>query len=129
MIVVAVALADNSGQVLLQRRPAGRSMAGLWEFPGGKVEAGEVPEAALVRELNEELGIDVDVKSLTPISFASAAVDDRHMLLLLYLCRSWSGEPRPLDSDGLRWLHPVQMEPALMPPADRPLVGLLQLLL
>src|SRR5690242_20130668 len=103
MIVVAAALADEAGRVLLQQRAPGRAMAGLWEFPGGKVDAGELPEAALVRELGEELGIAVAAADLVPAAFASAPLGDRHMLLLLYLCRHWQGEPRPLDASALRW--------------------------
>lgn len=129
MIVVAAALADESGRVLLQQRRPGRSMAGLWEFPGGKVEAGELPEAALTRELAEELGIAVAPADLVPACFASAAVDERHMLLLLYLCRRWQGTPAPLDASALAWLRPGEMDPEEMPPADRPLIGLLSALL
>jgi len=129
MTVVAVALLDRSGRVLLQRRAPGRAMAGLWEFPGGKVEPGELPEAALVRELKEELGIDVEEESLSPACFGSAPVGDRHMILLVYLCRIWSGEPQPLDASALRWLRPAEMVAAEMPPADAPLIGLLERLL
>ena len=129
MTVVAVALLDRSGRVLLQRRAPGRAMAGLWEFPGGKVEPGELPEAALVRELKEELGIDVEEASLSPACFGSAPVGDRHMILLVYLCRIWSGEPQPLDASALRWLRPAEMVAAEMPPADAPLIGLLERLL
>ena len=125
MTVVAAALVDESGRVLLQRRAPGRAMAGLWEFPGGKVEPDELPEAALVRELGEELGIQVEPDALAPACFASAPVAGRHMILLLYLCRSWRGEPRPLDASALKWLSPAAMDPGEMPPADRPLVELL----
>jgi 8-oxo-dGTP diphosphatase len=123
MTVVAAALCGADGRILLQRRAPGRAMAGLWEFPGGKVEAGEGPEAALVRELAEELGIEVSPLHLEPACFASAPLGDRHMILLLFLCRRWKGEPRPLDAAELRWLRPSEMEPDEMPPADRPLVG------
>ena len=129
MIVVAAALADEAGRVLLQQRAPGRAMAGLWEFPGGKVDAGELPEAALVRELGEELGIAVAAADLVPAAFASAPLGDRHMLLLLYLCRHWQGEPRPLDASGLRWEAPAAMRGLAMPPADAPLVDLLELLI
>ena len=129
MTVVAVALVDGAGRVLLQQRAPGRSMAGLWEFPGGKVEAGERPEAALVRELKEELGIDVDARRLTPATFASADVAGRHLLLLLYVCREWHGEPRALDAVALQWLRPVEMRGLPMPPADLPLIGLLEALI
>jgi 8-oxo-dGTP diphosphatase len=125
MTVVAAALIDAEGRVLLQQRAPGRAMAGLWEFPGGKVEPGELPEAALVRELDEELGIATDEAALEPACFASAPVGGRHMILLLYLCRAWRGEPRPLDASALKWLTPAQMAPAEMPPADQPLIALL----
>lgn len=129
MTVVAVALVDAQGRVLLQQRSPHRAMAGLWEFPGGKVEDGERPEAALVRELKEELGIETDAACVAPATFASADVGDRHMLLLLYICRKWRGEPQPLDSAGLQWLRPNQMFALDMPPADRPLIGLLDALI
>src|SRR4051812_37324404 len=129
LIVVAAALADGEGRILLQQRAPGRAMAGLWEFPGGKVEEGERPEAALARELEEELGIQVDAGSLTPAAFASADNEGRHMLLLLYLCREWSGEPRALDAAALRWLRPAEMEALPMPPADGPLIPLLDRLI
>lgn len=125
MTVVAAALVDGDGRVLLQQRAADRSMAGLWEFPGGKVETGEIPEAALARELEEELGIAVHAADLEPAAFASAFVGPCHMTLLLYLCRRWLGEPRPLDASALAWLRPAEMRPAEMPPADGPLIGLL----
>jgi 8-oxo-dGTP diphosphatase len=123
--VVAAALADADGRVLLQRRSPGRAMAGLWEFPGGKVEPDERPEAALVRELEEELGIEVDVDALSPAAFASADNAGRHMILLLYLCREWAGEPRPLDAAELAWVFPADMAALPMPPADEPLIPLL----
>ena len=129
MIVVAAALVDDNGRVLLQQRAPGRAMAGLWEFPGGKVEEGELPETALARELREELGIEVDAGQLAPACFASAPVGERHMILLLYLCRSWRGEPRPLDASALRWARPEDMRALAMPPADTPLIGLLEALL
>jgi 8-oxo-dGTP diphosphatase len=126
---VAAALVDSDRRILLQRRAPGRAMAGLWEFPGGKVEEGERPEDALVRELEEELGIAVDPAALTPAAFASADNAGRHMLLLLYLCRDWRGEPRPLDASALRWLRPADMSALPMPPADEPLIPLLDRLL
>ena len=129
MMVVAAALVDAEGQVLLQQRAPGRSMAGLWEFPGGKAEIGETPETALIRELHEELGIRVEEAWLTPACFASAPNGAAHMLLLLYLCRKWVGEPRPLDATGLKWLAPAEMIASEMPPADQPLIGLLDALL
>ena len=129
MIVVAAALVGSDRKVLLQQRAPGRSMAGLWEFPGGKVEPGETPEAALARELHEELGIDVAIDALVPACFASAPNAGAHMILLLYVCREWSGEPRPLDASGLDWRTPAEMDPTEMPPADQPLIGLLDALL
>ena len=129
MTVVAAALVDSEGRILLQQRAPNRSMAGLWEFPGGKVEAGELPEPALARELAEELGIQVESDALIPACFASAPVAECHMILLLYLCRRWDGEPRPLDASALKWLRPAEMETSEMPPADRPLVALLDDLL
>jgi 8-oxo-dGTP diphosphatase len=132
MVVVAAALVDGKGRVLLQQRLPGRAMAGLWEFPGGKVEEGERPEAALVRELAEELGIAADPAGLAPAAFASADSPEgagRHMLLLLYLCRAWRGDPRPLDSAALKWVRPRDMPALPMPPADEPLIPLLEALL
>jgi 8-oxo-dGTP diphosphatase len=126
MTVVAAALVDGDGRVLLQQRRPGRAMAGLWEFPGGKVEPGELPEAALVRELEEELGIGLDAAALAPACFASARVGGRHMILLLYICRRWTGEPRPLDASALRWLRPAEMDGFPMPPADVPLIPMLE---
>jgi 8-oxo-dGTP diphosphatase len=122
LLVVAVALIEKDGRVLLQQRLPGRAMAGLWEFPGGKVESHEQPEAALVREIAEELGIKVDERDLAPTAFASADNHGRHMLLLLYACRHWEGTPQPLDSGGLVWLRPHEMGQVEMPPADQPLV-------
>lgn len=130
--MVAAALVDRQGRVLLQRRAPGRAMAGLWEFPGGKVEPDERPEAALVRELEEELGIEVETGALTPAAFASADSPEgtgRHMLLLLYLCREWRGEPRPLDAAELAWVRPADMPALPMPPADEPLIPLLERLI
>lgn len=127
--VVAVAMVDEDGQILVQRRPAGKMMAGLWEFPGGKIEAGETPEAALVRELDEELGIMVDPAHLGPAVFASEPLAGRHLLLLLYICRRWIGTPRALDAEELLWCRPDQMRTLDMPPADRPLIGLLEAVL
>jgi 8-oxo-dGTP diphosphatase len=129
LTVVAAALVDGDGRVLVQQRPAGGAMAGLWEFPGGKVESGETPEAALIRELAEELGIDVEAACLAPACFASEALVDRHLLLLLYVCRKWSGTPAPRHASALQWLRPAQIFALDMPPADRPLLGLLDALL
>lgn len=128
MLVVAAALVGPNGRVLLQQRAPGRSMAGLWEFPGGKVEEGETPEAALVRELAEELGVVVDPAALEAACFASAPLGERHMILLLYVCRAWVGEPRALDATALKWARFSEMRDLPMPPADAPLVELLEAL-
>lgn len=127
--VVAAALVDLEGRVLLQQRPEGKSLAGLWEFPGGKVEPGETPEAALIRELEEELAIVVPHACLAPATFASASLGDRHLLLLLYITRKWTGVPRALEATALRWVKPNEMHALPMPPADRPLIGLLDALI
>jgi 8-oxo-dGTP diphosphatase len=134
MIVVAAALIDGEGRILLQQRAPGRAMAGLWEFPGGKLESGERPESALARELREELGIEVAEQSLIPITFASADLDDgrggtRHLLLLLYTCRAWSGEPQALDATALAWVRPAEMRVLPMPPADIPFIPILEAVL
>ena len=129
LLVVAAALVDADGRVLVQQRSAGRSMAGLWEFPGGKVEAGEKPEAALIRELKEELGIDTHAACLAPAGFASEPLGDRHLLLLLYICRKWSGIAQALDAADIRWVRPLDLHGLAMPPADKPLIGLLDALL
>ncbi len=124
--VVAAAFVDTDGKVLLQKRPQTTSMAGLWEFPGGKIEAAETPEDALVRELDEELGVAVDKGDLTPICFASETLDDRHLVLLLYICRQWSGEIKALHASDIIWATVQDMANLPMPPADRPLVEALQ---
>lgn len=129
LFVVAVALIDSDGRVLLQQRPPGKAMADLWEFPGGKVEAGETPEAALIRELEEELGIHTHASCLAPATFASEALGDRHLLLLLYVCRKWEGVPHPHHATALKWVRPAQMYALPMPPADLPLIGILEALL
>jgi 8-oxo-dGTP diphosphatase len=129
MIVVAAALIDADGRLLVQQRPRGKPMAGLWEFPGGKVEAGETPDAALIRELGEELGISTQAACLAPAVFASEPVGDRHMILLLYVCRKWRGQARALHAADLRWVRPLELHALEMPPADRPLIGLLDALL
>jgi 8-oxo-dGTP diphosphatase len=129
LLVVAAALVDDDERVLVQQRPAGKPMAGLWEFPGGKVEPGEVPEAALVRELAEELGIEVAAEALVPIAFASKGLAGRHLLLLLYVARSWRGTAEPRHASALQWLRPAEMRALAMPPADVPLVDALERLL
>lgn len=127
--VTAAALVDLEGRVLVQQRPPGKALAGLWEFPGGKIESGETPEAALVRELEEELAITVPCNCLFPAAFASAPLEDRHLVLLLYICRKWTGVPRALAASALRWARPVDLHALDMPPADRPLIALLERLL
>lgn len=129
VIVSAVALIDTDGRVLLARRPDGKKMAGLWEFPGGKVEAGETPEAALIRELGEELDIDTAESCLAPLSFASHAYDDFHLLMLVYVCRKWKGTPRQMEGNELAWVRPARLRDYEMPPADLPLIPVLQDLL
>jgi 8-oxo-dGTP diphosphatase len=129
VLVVCVALVDPDGRVLLAQRPEGKPMAGLWEFPGGKVHEGETPEAALIRELKEELGIDVAASCLAPFTFASHAYERFHLLMPLYVCRKWQGEVAPLEGQRLAWVRPVRMEDYPMPPADRPLVAMLRDLL
>lgn len=128
LIVVAAALVDRDGRLLVQQRPEGLSMAGLWEFPGGKLEPGETPEQALIRELGEELAIDVDHACLAPACFASEPLGDRHLLLLLYVCRKWRGTPVAQHASALRWVRPVELHGLAMPPADKPLIGLLEAL-
>ncbi len=126
VLVSAVALVDADGRVLLAQRPEGKSMAGLWEFPGGKVEAGETPEAALIRELQEELGVDTWQSCLAPLSFASHAYDDFHLLMPLFICRKWQGAPRPREGQVLKWVRPMALRDYPMPPADIPLIPVLQ---
>jgi len=129
LFVVAAALVDPDGRLLVQQRPAGKPMAGLWEFPGGKVEADELPEAALIRELREELGIDVERACLAPACFASEALGERHMLLLVYICRKWRGIPQALEAPAIKWVRPIELHKLEMPPADKPLIGLLDALI
>ncbi|MDB5696693.1 MAG: pyrophosphohydrolase [Sphingomonas bacterium] len=123
--VVAAALLDPAGRVLVQQRPPGKPMAGLWEFPGGKIEVGETPEAALVRELNEELAIVVDAAHLAPLCFASESQADRHLLLLLFVTNRWRGEPQALEASALRWAGPGELDDLPMPAADRFLIAAL----
>jgi len=129
VLVSAVALIDADSRVLLARRPEGKAMAGLWEFPGGKVDEGETPEAALIRELHEELGIDTHESCLAPIGFASHGYDDFHLLMPLFVCRKWHGDPEPREGQELAWVRPNRMREYEMPPADVPLVAQLQDLL
>ncbi len=127
LLVTAAALIDRDGRVLVQQRATG-PLAGLWEFPGGKIEAGETPSVALIRELHEELGIDVEAACLAPAAFASEPLGDRHLLLLLHVCRKWMGIPQPLEAAALRWVRPVELFALPMPEPDRPLIGLLEAL-
>lgn len=122
LLVVAVALVDVDGRVLVTQRPEGRSFAGLWEFPGGKVELGERPEAALIRELQEEIGVAVEEACLAPLTFASHAYPDMHLLMPLYICRRWTGVARSCEGQVLRWMRAVDLHSLAMPPADEPLI-------
>ena len=129
VLVAAVALVDADGRLLLAERPAGKSMAGLWEFPGGKINPGETPEAALIRELAEELGIDVAASCLAPLTFASHSYPDFHLLMPLYVCRKWSGTLAAREGQRLAWVRPARLADYPMPPADKPLVAMLRDLL
>src|SRR5580765_8441505 len=129
VLVAAVALIDADGRVLLAERPAGKHLAGLWEFPGGKVNPGETPEAALIRELAEELGVDVAASCLAPFTFASHTYPDFHLLMPLYVCRKWSGIPVAREGQQLAWVRPARLGDYPMPPADKPLVAMLRDLL
>ncbi len=129
VLVVAVALVDTDGRVLIAKRPEGKPMAGLWEFPGGKVGKGELPETALVRELDEELGLDITESCLAPFSFASHVYDDFHLLMPLYVCRVWKGTITPREGQEVKWVRPVRLGDFDMPPADAPLVAMLRDLL
>lgn len=129
MLVVAVALVDSDGRVLLAQRPAGKSMAGLWEFPGGKVREREAPEAALIRELKEELDIDVTEACLAPLTFASHRYERFHLLMPLYVCRRWNGIVTPREGQALTWVRAQKLDQYAMPPADKPLIAVLRDLL
>jgi 8-oxo-dGTP diphosphatase len=122
VLVAACALIDTDGRVLITQRPAGKPMAGLWEFPGGKVEAGETPEATLIRELNEELGIDTSAACLAPLTFASHAYADFHLLMPLYVCRRWKGIAAGREGQALKWVRAQALRDYPMPPADLPLI-------
>lgn len=127
VLVGSVAMVDGDGRVLIQQRPPQKSWAGWWEFPGGKLHPGETPEAAVVRELDEELGVDITESCLAPFTFTSFAYDDFHLLMMLFLCRVWRGEPVPREGQGLKWLRPLDLArlPQLLP-ADVPLVAMLR---
>ncbi len=129
VLVAAVALIDVDGRVLLAERPPGKHLAGTWEFPGGKVQPGETPEAALIRELNEELGIDVEASCLAPFTFASFAYETFHLLMPLYVCRKWQGIVTAREGQRLKWVRPAALGDYPMPPADKPLVAMLRDLL
>lgn len=129
ILVVAVALIDTDGRLLLAQRPEGKTLAGLWEFPGGKVEQGERPEAALIRELREELGINVEESCLAPLTFASHTYADFHLLMPLFVCRRWKGLVQPLEGQTLKWVCAKHLRDYPMPPADLPLIPHLQELL
>jgi 8-oxo-dGTP diphosphatase len=129
VLVAACALIDPDGRVLLAQRPQGKSMAGLWEFPGGKVETGERPEQTLIRELKEELGITVREECLAPLTFASHVYPDFHLLMPLYVCRRWEGFAAPQEGQQLKWVKPSDLRNYPMPPADEPLISHLTTLL
>ena len=126
LLVTAVALIDPEGRVLLAQRPEGKSLAGLWEFPGGKVEPGETPESALIRELKEELGIDTWKSCLAPLTFASQSYDDFHLLMPLFACRRWEGIVQGREGQNLAWVKPAKLRDYPMPPADLPLIPILR---
>jgi 8-oxo-dGTP diphosphatase len=123
LLVAACALVDSDSRVLISQRPAGKPMAGLWEFPGGKVEAGETPEQTLIRELREELGVDTSAACLAPLTFASHGYPDFHLLMPLYVCRRWQGAPQAREGQALKWVRPTALRDYPMPPADVPLIA------
>ncbi len=129
LLVAACALIDQDGRILLAQRPEGKSLAGLWEFPGGKVESGETPEETLIRELEEELGIKTKVACLAPLTFASHTYETFHLLMPLYVCRRYEGIPRGAEGQAIKWVKPQALRDYPMPPADEPLIPYLQDLL
>ena len=129
LLVAAVALVDVDGRVLIARRPEGKAMAGLWEFPGGKIEEGERPEDALIRELREELGIEVTNSCLAPLTFTSFTYENFHLLMPLFVCRRWNGTVEPREGQQLAWVKPLRLKDYPMPPADEPLIPMLRDLL
>ncbi len=126
VLVAAAALIDTDGRILIASRPAGKKMAGFWEFPGGKVNQGELPEVALARELTEELALKVCASCFAPFAFASHSYDDFHLLMPLYLCRKWQGAPQPQEGQTVKWVRPARLGDYPMPPADIPLIAMLQ---
>lgn len=126
VLVSAIAIVDADGRVLLAQRPEGKSMAGMWEFPGGKIEAGESPEVALIREIEEELGLDICDTCIAPVTFVSHEYETSHLLMMLYICRNWEGIPRGLEGQALCWKRPSEMNALAMPPADKPLISALR---
>jgi 8-oxo-dGTP diphosphatase len=129
VLVAACALIDPDGRVLIAQRPVGKRMAGLWEFPGGKMEQGETPESALIRELKEELAIEVKEGCLAPFAFASHGYPDFHLLMPLYVCRRWEGTPQAIEAQAIKWVRPRDLSQFPMPPADTPLIPMLRDLL
>lgn len=125
LLVAACALVDTDGRVLLAQRPEGKQLAGLWEFPGGKVEPGETPEQCIIRELHEEIGIETEIPCLAPLTFASHSYDDFHLLMPLFVCRRFRGIAQPREGQTLKWVRPKQMRDYPMPPADAPLIPFL----
>jgi len=126
VLVAAVVLVDPDGRVLIAQRPEGKAMAGLWEFPGGKIEPGESPEAALIRELHEELGIETEASCLAPLTFASHGYDDFHLLMPTFVCRRWQGTVRGREGQALRWVKPSELRDLPMPAADLPLIPIIR---
>ena len=126
LLVAAGAIFDRDGRILLARRPPGKAMAGLWEFPGGKIAEGETPEAALKRELKEELGIETETSCLAPIAVASCSLEEFHLLMPLFTCRKWSGVPQPIEASEIKWVRSSELLKYEMPPADRPLAAQLR---
>jgi 8-oxo-dGTP diphosphatase len=129
LVIPAIALVDTDGRILLAKRPDNKPMAGLWEFPGGKIEKDETPEQALMREIDEELGVNTLQSCLAPVSFASHTYDEFHLLLLLYICRRWQGRPAPREGGELAWVNPLQLRRYEMPPANKEFISVLQDLL
>jgi len=126
VLVAALALIDEDGRILLSQRPEGKAMAGLWEFPGGKVEAGETPEAAIIREIREELGVELRAHCIAPLTFASHSYETFHLLMPLFVCRRWDGEVEPLEGQRLAWVRAKKLRDYPMPPADIPLIPILE---